>query len=245
MNKPATTQARTTPFPMVNASGNPPQPCEHALRPENPSLIPGQFERWTSCPTSRLDGLGHPSDPERPYGDRNPGYEAAVVPVLTRGPRRHKMISVPRKPPIQPDTLAPTAANPAEDATQPATSGGSVPANKPSELLMHPEQAPTASPPHANARRRQEASTRPNTQCNQETAEAMRRLMTMDLSAQQAVLPTQPIRAAARPCGSPDEQPIQPGTRGSRSRGDFACSSIPPRATCSGGGRHGSAFIAE
>ena len=108
MNKSPTHQPETAPFPAIYANRTPARPPKHALRPEKPSLILGPFQPCTSCLTSRPDGLAYPSGLLRLIDERKPAYRTAGMLMGTWDPGRHPVISVRRKLPMQPETVAPT-----------------------------------------------------------------------------------------------------------------------------------------
>ena len=103
MNTPPATPPRTAPFLAIYASGKPPLPYKQALQPENPSLVIGPFQPWTSCLTSGTDRLP-------PIDDRRTAYRTIGMPMGTWDPGRHPAIVVRRKPLMQPEAVAPAAA---------------------------------------------------------------------------------------------------------------------------------------
>jgi hypothetical protein len=135
MNKRAPTPANPAPFLAVYATGKPPQARKHPLQPEKPSLVLGPFRPWTSCLTSRPDGLERPSDLLRPADDRKPPiYRTASMLMGTWDPARHTRIAVRRKHPIQPEAPTP-AATKVTRAAEPA------PREKSGQHPMRPEGA--------------------------------------------------------------------------------------------------------
>ena len=134
MNIYPTAQPETAPFLAIYASRKPPQRREHAMRPEKPSLFLGPFQPWTSCLTTRPDGLRQRSDMFRPIGDRKPTYRTVGMLTGSWDPGRHPMIVVRRKAPMPPEAVAPAELG-----------AGPAPAVEPRSQPIQPEKAPAAS----------------------------------------------------------------------------------------------------